>query len=307
MSIFVIVALLLATLTFVVVGVGVLVAERSRRATLAFSVSQGRTSRIRRLRARLERALQRTRRGRWLRRTLDKADLGWPLADTVVLGTLALLVTGWVTYQIGGPFFAAIMLGLLLAGARAWFRRREEKRFAKFIDQLPDLARLLANAADAGLSLRAAISIAAQESVEPTRGELARVTEELALGSSLEDAMDRMGRRLPSRELAVLVNVLIIQARAGGRIVTALRGITEALETRRDVRREVATLIAGSKATVYAVSFLGAGMVLLVHNSVDGGLRALLANPIGLAIFVVSLTMFIVGMLLIRRATAVDV
>jgi tight adherence protein B len=116
-----------------------------------------------------------------------------------------------------------------------------------------------------------------------------------------------MGRRLPSRELAVLVNVLVIQARAGGRIVTALRGITEALETRRDLRREVATLIAGSKATVYAVSLLGAGMVLLVHNSVDGGLRALLANPIGLVIFVVSLSMFIVGMLLIRRASRVEV
>jgi Flp pilus assembly protein TadB len=48
-------------------------------------------------------------------------------------------------------------------------------------------------------------------------------------------------------------------------------------------------------------------MVLLVHNSVDGGLRALLANPIGLVIFVVSLSMFIVGMLLIRRASRVEV
>lgn len=307
MSILVIVALLLATLTFVVVGIGVLVAERTRRATLAFSVSQGRTSRLRRLRSRLERGLQRTRRGRWLRRTLDNADLGWPLADTVVIAMLVVLLTGWVAYHVGGPVFAVIVVGLLVLGARAWFRRREEARFAKFVDQLPDLARLLANAADAGLSLRAAISVAAQETVEPTRGELARVTEELSLGSSLEDALDRMGRRLPSRELAVLVNVLIIQARAGGRIVTALRGITEALETRRDLRREVATLIAGSKATVYAVSFLGAGMVLLVHNSVDGGLRALLANPVGLTIFVVSLAMFIVGMVLIRRASAVEV
>lgn len=307
MSIFVIVGLLLATLTFVVVGIGVLVGERTRRASLAFSVSQGRTSRLRRLRAHLERSLQRTRQGQRLRRALDNADLGWPVADTVVVGALVTLVVAWASFGIGGPVFSAIIVLLMGIGARALFKRREEARFAKFIDQLPDLARLLANAADAGLSLRAAISVAAQETVEPTRSELARVTEELALGSSLEAALDRMGQRLPSRELAVLVNVLVIQARAGGRIVTALRGITEALETRRDLRREVATLIAGSKATVYAVSLLGAGMVLLVHNSVDGGLRALLANPIGLAIFVVSLSMFIVGMVFIRRASAVEV
>jgi tight adherence protein B len=307
MSISVIVLVLLATLTFVVVGVGVLVGERARRATLTFSVSQGRTSRLRRLRARLEKTLLRTRRGQRLRWTLDNANLSWPLADTVVAGTFVVLVVAWASFNIGGPVFALIVVGLLVLGARAWFKRREEARFAKFIDQLPDLARLLANAADAGLSLRAAIGVAAQESVEPTRAELARVTEELSLGSSLEDALDRMSQRLPSRELAVLVNVLIIQARAGGRIVTALRGITEALETRRDLRREVATLIAGSKATVYAVSLLGAGMVLLVHNSVDGGLRTLLANPIGLAIFVVSLAMFVFGMFLIRRAARVEV
>ena len=307
MGISVIVLVLLATLTFVVVGVGVLVGERSRRASLAFSITQGRTSRFQRVRARLEKALLRTRVGRRLRKALDNADLGWPVADTVVTALLVLLVAGWATFKIGGPFFAAIMVSLLLLGARAWFRRREEARFAKFIDQLPDLARLLANAADAGLSLRAGIAVAAQETVEPTRAELARVTEEMALGSSLEDALERMGRRLPSRELAVLVNVLIIQARAGGRIVTALRGITDALETRRNLRREVATLIAGSKATVYAVSLLGAGMVLLVHSSVDGGLRALLANPIGLAIFVVSLALFSVGMVLIRRAARVEV
>jgi tight adherence protein B len=225
----------------------------------------------------------------------------------VLVSAVVVAVVAWVAFHVGGPVFALIILVLLAAGARAWFKRREEARFARFIDQLPDLARLLANAADAGLSLRAAVSVAAQETVEPTRSELVRVTEELSLGSSLEDALERMGRRLPSRELAVLVNVLVIQARAGGRIVTALRGITEALETRRDLRREVATLIAGSKATVYAVSLLGAGMVLLVHNSVDGGLRALLANPIGLVIFVLSLSMFIVGMLLIRRASRVEV
>ena len=110
-----------------------------------------------------------------------------------------------------------------------------------------------------------------------------------------------------SRELAVLVNVLVIQSRAGGRIVTALHGITEALEVRRDLRREVATLIAGSKATVFAVSCLGGLMVLLVHQSVKGGLRTLLADPIGLTIFLVSLALFLAGMVAIRRATRVEV
>lgn len=307
MNIVVIILLLLATLTFVVVGIGVLAGESSRRATLTFSIAQGSGSRLAAVRAVVERRLLRTRYGRRLRRRMDNTDIAWPIADTVAGGVVVLIVFTWFSFQIGGPVFTIIVDVLLLVGARAYLQRREEARYAKFIDQLPDLARLLANAASAGLSLRAALAVAAQETEEPTRGELKRVVDELALGSGLDDALQRMGERLPSRELAVLVNVLIVQTRAGGRIVTALRGITEALETRRDIRREVGTLIAGSKATVLAVSFLGGMMVLLVHNSVKGGLRTLLANPIGLAIFIISLGLFLFGMLLIRRATKVEV
>jgi tight adherence protein B len=307
MNITVIVLVLLATLTFVVVGVAVLSRERARQASFSLSVNASRSSWLNRLRRGTERRLQRTPSGRRLRRQLDNADLPWPVADTVLVAVAVLVLATVLAFQIGGPVFVLVTDGLLLAGARSGFRRREEKRHAKFVEQLPELARLLANATSAGLSLRASLAVAAQESVEPTRGELQRVVDELAVGSSVETALERMGERLPSRELAVLVNVLVIQSRAGGRVVTALQGITEALETRRDLRREVNTLLAGSKATVMAVAFLGGLMVLLVHNSVDGGLRGLLANPIGLAIFLVSGALFTFGMVLIRRTTKVEV
>lgn len=307
MSITVIVLILLATLTFVVVGVAVLARERARQASFTLAVNPRGGSWLNRLRRAVEKRLTRTSYGRRLRWALDNADLPWPVADTVLVAAGVFAFLSVLAYQVGGPVLFLVVAGLLLTGSRAAFRRREERRHAKFVEQLPELARLLANATSAGLSLRASIAVAAQESAEPTKGELTRVTEELAVGSSVETALERMGQRLPSRELAVLVNVLVIQARAGGRIVTALQGITEALETRRDLRREVNTLLAGSKATVMAVAFLGGLMVLLVHNSVDGGLRGLLANPIGLVIFFVSGALFAFGMALIRRTTRVEV
>lgn len=307
MSITVIVLTLLATLTFVVVGVAVLARERARQASFTLAVNPRGGSWLNRLRRGVEKRLTRTGRGRRLRWALDNADLPWPVADTLIVASVVFVFLCVLAYQIGGPVLLLVVGGLLATGSRTAFRRREERRHAKFVEQLPELARLLANATSAGLSLRASIAVAAQESAEPTKGELQRVTEELAVGSSVETALERMGQRLPSRELAVLVNVLVIQARAGGRIVTALQGITEALETRRDLRREVNTLLAGSKATVMAVAFLGGLMVLLVHNSVEGGLRGLLADPIGLVIFFVSGALFTFGMTLIRRTTRVEV
>ncbi len=307
MTITTIVLLLLATLTMIVVGIGVLLGERERRRTMRFVIAESGQSRLRRLRRSVEQRVTHTPLGRRLRRQLDRADVPWPVADTL-LGYGALLAVALITaYRVGGPILTVLAAGLLYIGTRTLVSYREERRFARFVDQLPDLARLLANAASAGLSLRAALAVAAQESQEPTRGELEKVNEELALGVTIDEALTRMGDRLPSRELAVLVNTLVIQSRSGGRIVTALTSITEALEIRRDLRREVNTLMAGSKATVIAVAFLGAMMVWLVHSTLEGGLRGLLATPLGVVVFVVSLALFSFGMILIRRATKVEI
>ncbi len=307
MQIPVIVVLLLGTLVFVVVGLAGLVRERARQHSFSLLANADRQPWLTRLRRGTERRILRTGAGRRLRWQLDNADLAVPIADVVVLSSVTTVVVAVVTFNVGGPVFMLLAVGLLGFGARAWFRRREEQRRTRFIEQLPELARLLANATSAGLSLRASLGVAAQESLEPVKGELARVNDELALGASIEGTLERMVARLPSRELGVLVNVLVIQSRAGGRIVTALQGITEALETRRDLRREVNTLLAGSKATALAVAMLGGLMVFLVHSSVDGGLRALLANPVGLVIFLLSVGLFTVGMLMIRRVSRVDV
>lgn len=299
--------ILLGTLTLALVGVGVLAGEQDRRRTLAFALAPEETSALARLRRTVERRVAHTRQGRRLRRSLDSADLTWPVADTVIVGTAVTLALAVVSYRIGGPVLFVIAMVLAWFGARSWFRRRAEARFAKFLDQLPDLARLLANSASAGLSLRAGLALAAQETEEPTRSEVALVSEELSLGASMDAALTRMGERMPSKELAVLVNVLVIQARAGGKVVTALQGISEALETRRDLRREVNTLLSGSRATVMAVAGLGLLMVFVVHSAVEGGLRTLLANPIGAVIFVLSLAIFLTGMFLARRAAKVEV
>ncbi|WP_148571108.1 type II secretion system F family protein [Nocardioides caldifontis] len=307
MRISVIILLLLGTLTFVVVGLAALLRERARQQSFTVLTNMERRSWLIRLRRTAERRLVRTSYGRRLRWQLDNADLSIPVADAVLGSTLVALLVAVVSFNIGGPVFMLMIEALLFFGVRAWFRRREEQRRAKFIEQLPELARLLANATSAGLSLRASLGVAAQESIDPVRSELARVNDELALGASIDGALERMVDRLPSRELGVLVNVLVIQARAGGRIVTALQGITEALEVRRDLRREVNTLLAGSKATAFAVAMLAGLMVFLVHSSIDGGLRTLLANPIGLVIFFVSTGLFLFGMAMIRRATKVDV
>ena len=144
----------------------------------------------------------------------------------------------------------------------AFLRRQEARRREEFIGQLPELARVLSNASAAGLVMRTAIEMAAEELDDPASTELRRTADALRLGQSTEQALHELGERLPSRELAVLVSTLIVSARSGGSLVTALRSIASTLEERKEIRREVKTIMGEAVVTNWAIAIMGVGILL---------------------------------------------
>ncbi|CAM5227769.1 type II secretion system F family protein [Streptomyces tanashiensis] len=112
----------------------------------------------------------------------------------------------------GPPYGGLLGIGVAM-GFLNWQR---QKRIEKFINQLPELSRILANATQAGLALRMALSLAADELEAPAGDELEKVAQQLAVGMSLDDALGELAERLPSRELVVLVTTLVLANRAGG-------------------------------------------------------------------------------------------
>jgi tight adherence protein B len=224
--------------------------------------------------------------------------LAW-CASGMILGAVLLS-------SLGSPTLAVVLVALTALGVRLWLNRRVEQRREQLITQLPDLARLLSNAANAGLAMRTGIAMAAREIAEPARSELLHVTELLAVGYPLDEALAAMSRRLPSREVSVLVTTLVVQQRSGGRVITALRNVASTLEIRKDVRREIRTLMAGAISSAYIVAGLGLGSVVMVNLVSPGVFDSMVASPIGRLVFVFSTTLYVVGFTVIRRMTRIE-
>ncbi len=255
----------------------------------------------------LDRRLRRTRPGRGLERRLAATGLDiTPGEFTVAL--LATVVGLWLVGQAAlAPFFGPLagLLGLWAAlQFLDWQRRR---RIERFIAQLPELARILANATQAGLALRTAIGMAAEELEAPAGEELGKVADQLALGASMEDALGELAERLPSRELVVLVTTLVLSNRAGGQVVGALRNLTDTLEERKETRREVRTQLSQVNMTSYAVPLLGVGSLFLMNGVKDGALERMTGSPAGQAAVIVAFGLYAVGFVLIRRLSRIDV
>ncbi|MFJ6724496.1 MULTISPECIES: type II secretion system F family protein [unclassified Streptomyces] len=300
----------LLTCVLAVVGLHTYARGRAQRAALVDRLSHTGQSELAGRRRRfgaLDRRLRRTGFGRRLELKLTATGLDVTPGEffAYMLATVAAL---WLIGQATlAPFFGPLAGLLGVWAAWQFLTWQRQKRIERFIGQLPELARILANATHAGLALRTAIGMAAEELEAPAGEELAKVANQLAVGHSLDDALGELADRLPSRELVVLVTTLVLSNRAGGQVVGALRNLTETLEERKETRREVRTQLSQVSMTSYAVPALGVGALFLM-NSVEGGtLDRMTGSPLGQAAVIIAFGLYAVGFVLIRRMSRIDV
>lgn len=255
----------------------------------------------------LDRALRRTRPGRWLEQQFVLAGLDDRAIFPFVVGGLAGgIAIGWILAVGLAPAFAIGGLVAFVLGLRGYLGWARQRRKEQFIAQMPELARTLSNATNAGLAISSAIDKASQELAEPARTELTRVSNRLNFGGSLPTAVAELEERLPSREVSILVATLLVSARSGGSLVSALRDIAETLEARKEVRREVRTTLAQSTSTGYLVIAIGIGILFLLNVMNPGTVDKMTSTLMGQAALVIGGGLFIGGFLAIRRMTRFD-
>ncbi|MFE4022431.1 type II secretion system F family protein [Streptomyces sp. NPDC059101] len=255
----------------------------------------------------IDRTLRSTRFGRRLELRLTATGLDLTPGEFFVY-MVATVIGLWVVAQaVLAPFFGPIAAAIAVWAAFAFLNWQRQKRIERFINQLPELSRILANATQAGLALRTALAMAAEELEAPAGEELAKVSDKLAVGHSIDDALGELAARLPSRELVVLVSTLVLANRAGGTVVGSLRNLTKTLEERKETRREVRTQLSQVLVTAYVVPLLGIGTLLLMNRIAPGAIDRMTSSFLGQLAVVVAFALYALGFFLIRRLSKIDV
>ncbi|MFE2731914.1 type II secretion system F family protein [Streptomyces sp. NPDC059349] len=266
----------------------------------------GASGRVRRF-ATVDRRLRRTRLGRAIHLRLSATGLDLTAGEFFTY-VLAVVVALWLIASAAlAPFFGPIAGLVGVWSAVIFLNWQRQKRIEAFINQLPDVARILANATAAGLALRTSLAMAAEELEAPAGEELSMVADQLALGRTVDDTLGELAERLPSRELVVLVTTLVLANKAGGSVVSSLRNLTQTLEDRKETRREIRTMLSEVNATAFTVPLLGLGSLLLINSSNEGALARVTGSPVGQALIFVSLGLYGIGFFVIRRLGKIEV
>ncbi|MGW3941454.1 type II secretion system F family protein [Streptomyces phaeochromogenes] len=297
--------------TLAVAGVHTYASGRAQRQALVDRLSGGGPLRTAAGRARrfaaVDRRLRRTRLGRTIQLRLSATGLDLTAGEFFTY-VAAVVVGLWLIAAAAlAPFFGPIAGLAGVWSAAIFLNWQRQKRIEAFINQLPDVARLLANAAAAGLALRTALAMAAEELEAPAGEELARVADQLTLGRSVDDALGELAERLPSRELVVLVTTLVLSNKAGGSVVNSLRNLTQTLEDRKETRREVRTMLSEVNATAFTVPLLGVGSLLLINSSNEGALAKVTGSALGQTLVLIAMGLYTIGFFVIRRLGKIEV
>ena len=202
----------------------------------------------------------------------------------------------------------AVLAAILLAVA-SWIViiLRIQRRRKAFTNQLGDCLTMAANALRAGFSFVQAMELITREMEDPISEEFEKVVAEMRLGNHLEESLTAMERRVASSDFALVVTAVVIQRQVGGNLAQILDTISETINDRIRMRREVMTLTAQGRASGWVLAALPIGVAFILNFINPGYLQPLFDEDIGRMAVVGAIVLEIMGFLVIQRIVDIDV
>ena len=227
------------------------------------------------------------------------------LASLFVASVLALALLSLVVFR---AFVVALCaLALYVVVLRALLARGVEKERAQLREQVPDALRCMEACMHAGLSLPQTFSEVAQQIDQPARGLFARVSRDLDLGYSVNEALEHFKQVAELPELSFVAMALDVQYACGGSATPILRSAEESISRDLDLRRSLRVQTAQAKLSAQIVSVVPFALVFVISTVDPGFLAPFFSSAQGVVLLAMAIAMLGGGVLIVRRILAVEV
>ncbi|MBV9503680.1 MAG: type II secretion system F family protein [Acidobacteriia bacterium] len=227
-------------------------------------------------------------------------------AIALALGLAGLLVGSRLqdTFGVTALPTAAIAFGAI---PYALVARRKRRRMAAIEDQFPEVLDFLARSVRAGNALFISLEMLAGEAAEPLRSEFLKVTRELALGASLENALSNLAVRVPLIETRFFVAAVLLQREAGGNLAEVLGRLATSLRDRLRLRGHVKSVSGQGRLTARILTALPIVVMVMLKIISPQFLEGLTGEPLGRTLLGAAVVAQILGYLCMRKITNIEV
>lgn len=183
----------------------------------------------------------------------------------------------------------------------------DERRRAKFNNQLPEALATMSNALRAGFSISQAFDSVVDQKMVPISEEFEILQRQLHIGMSFEDALESMTKRVGSDDLTLVTTAILISRKTGGNVTEIFDKISETIRSRMKVERKVRTLTAQGRLQGMIVSLMPILLgVILTFIKPDMMIPFLCSLTGGLSILGV-FVLIAIGWIVIKKIVTIDV
>ncbi|WP_233569690.1 type II secretion system F family protein [Planomicrobium sp. Y74] len=243
-----------------------------------------------------------------LEQKLNAAGVPMKVEEYIVFQVIAMLIGGGLLYLIFQQFLflpIGAVIGYLMPNII--LKSKQQKRIKRFNEGLPGMITSVNGSLRAGFSLLQALQMVAEESYSPIKEEVQLVLKTMQYGTSLEDALIDWKNRVPSRDLDLLVEAILIQRQVGGNLTYLLDKILETTRERTRIENQIKTLTAQGKLSGVVISLLPVGVGGLIYIINPEYIGILFTHPIGQGLLLGALVSATIGFIFIRKITTIEV
>ena len=238
---------------------------------------------------------------------LGRAGLNITPAEYLLVRIGAVALGGLI-----GLFRFGISVGPLILGVVGFVvpplvvRYLQSRRRDRFNEQLAGMLQLLSNSLKTGYAVDRALETVAAKSPPPVSTEFERVTTEIALGTSVEDALSSLLLRIDSPDLEFIVTAILLHVRVGGNLAEVLDNISDTLRDRLQTKRDMQVLTAQSRASATIITGLPILLALGLYVFVPGYFAPMTSTLVGYILLAIAGFLILIGNLLITRMTQLE-
>jgi tight adherence protein B len=250
---------------------------------------------------------------------LARADI--PMRPTEYLLLRGVLVA--VGYLIGRYGLGYLHSGLILAFAGfiapiMFVRVHQNRRRSKFVRQLADALMLLTNSLRSGYGFLKGLELVAKEMGDPISKELNRMLREVNLGTTVDDALLNLGRRVNSQDMDIVIGAYLVQKDVGGNLTEIMEKVAETIRERLRIQGDVRVLTTQGKLSGFIVGLMPFVVFLILILSAPDYFSVMFGPPImghflgydipmGVLMMVGAVTWQLIGAYMIYKIVSVKV
>ncbi|MGI9486290.1 MAG: type II secretion system F family protein [Geminicoccaceae bacterium] len=245
-----------------------------------------------------------------LRQRLERS--GWPLkiGDYLLICAGLCLVTALLLWlALGYSIIVNILAGFIIGFGlpHVIIGRKIAKRTKKFSSLLPEALDLIVRGVRSGLPVTETMKTIAEEIAHPVGSEFQRISDQMRIGVSMDEAMWATAKRLQIPEFNFLVISMSIQQETGGNLAEILENLSHMVRRREQMRLKVKAMSSEARASAMIIGSLPFIMCALISFINPRYMSTLFIDPRGWIMIGIGLTSLLIGICIMAKMVRFEI